>query len=177
MLVAERGRDPNTLAARAESPDRRDDVGMVARAPHRVVRLGVGRIERELERDADARERRESVEHGRGEQRAVRQRERRQDRADPGQHLGEVAEHEHLTAGDPDRGEAEVSCGGDRVQHPLLVELAPVGDARSRVGQAVRAGEVAVVRRIEPEPAPCLSGRKGLGEPFAKGGRREVGIF
>ena len=52
------------------------------------------------------------------------------------------------------------------VHEPVARELAAVGDSGVRLGQAVRAGEVAVVGRIEPEPVAGTAFLDGSGEPF-----------
>ena len=138
-------------------------------APAQPVVAGRGgRVERELERETGARERVEAVEHARREERAVRERERRQDLRQRGERRGERPEHEDLTAGDPERGEAVVA-GGRRCGHqPRIPELTSVGDPWARLGQAVGAREVAVVGGVQPETVPCASLGDHPVEPVAQ---------
>ncbi len=124
----------------------------VGGAAERVVALGIVGVERDLERRVGLREGQEPVEQAIREERRVRQGERRQHPAHLDQGLGKPREHERLATGDPDVGEAELLRLLDRAEHRLAAEGAPVGDARRRLGQAVDAGEVAVVGRVEPEP-------------------------
>ena len=62
-----------------------------------------------------------------------------------------------------EKGLQQASANG--LDERLAGELAPPRDAGVRLGQAVRAGEVAVVRRVEPEPVAGTALLDGSGEP------------
>ena len=148
-------------AAFQEAWNRQHHLGEALRPAELVVANGRVRVERDLQARVEADQRLEPLEQARREQGGVRERNRRQEPGDLDERLGEPREHEDLAARDTAAGEPEVAGGGDGVEHRLGRERSPARDPGRAFGEAVDAGQVAVIRRVEPEPVahPALADR------------------
>ena len=140
-----------------------DDLGEVLGPAHLVVHVGVGRVERDLDGDVLAGEHVELRQAGLVEQRAVAEHERGQDVGHGRERRREVGQQERLATGHADVGEAQLRGLGGDADH-LVGRERPLGHARSRLGEAVGAGQVAVVVGVHPHPAGQVTGLDGLGD-------------
>ena len=151
-LIVDRCREPHLDSSVEQARDRIEHIGVILRPPERVVTHRLIRVERDLQGALEVGERREAGQQTVSKKRRVRQGDRRQDLGDPAERVGEIREHEHLAACDPDRCEAQLFRFTHHAHHHLLRQRSPCVDPRRGLRQAVRALEVAVVGRVQPEP-------------------------
>jgi hypothetical protein len=164
VVIDDRGGQSDSDPTFPEAWDGCHDVLEAACPAEPVVGGRIVRVERELDCAIEVGEGRERVHHPVREQHPVRERDRRQDPRDLDERPGEGRQHEHLAARDSDRAEAERSRLTDGLEHRRRIERTAIRDARVRLGQAVGAGQIAVVGRIEPEPVAHAPIGDGTGE-------------
>ena len=130
--------------------------------PRFVVPRRLVRVERELEGNIQVGKRLEPGEQPLGEERPVRERDDGQGLRHAPERLGEVRKHEDLSARDANASETKLLRLARRAHHRIGIQRAPIRNSRRGLSEAVDAGEVAVVSRVEPEAVAHPSLGHGL---------------
>ena len=103
----ERRGDPDADAHLDQPRDGIDHAGVVPGTARRVVDRGIGGVEADLDGDVATGERRESPQHPRREERAVREQRDGRDVGQPREHVGHARHEQRLAAGDAEGVESE----------------------------------------------------------------------